>query len=81
MHRISLTIDKELYEKVRAFGFVEKKSISQILRESLKVYFQNSPSKEKAELILDAKDEEDVLHILNSDTFTAQNDFAKKYNV
>jgi len=81
MHRISLTIDKELYEQARVFGFVEKKSISQILRESLEVYFQNSHSKEKAALILDAKDKADILQILNSDTFTDQNDFAKKYNV
>lgn len=80
MHRISLTIDKELYEQARVFGFVEK-SISQILRESLEVYFQNSHSKEKAALILDAKDKEEILHIMNTDTFTDQNDFAKKYNV
>ena len=26
MHRISLTIDKDLYEQARAFGFLEKKS-------------------------------------------------------
>lgn len=81
MHRISLTIDKELYEQARAFGFIEKKSVSQILRESLEVYFKTSNSKDKAALILDAKDKEDVLNILNSDTFTDQNDFAKKYNV
>ena len=81
MHRISLTIDKELYEQARAFGFIEKKSVSQILRESLEVYFQMSHSKDKVALILDAKDKEEILQILNSDTFTDQNDFAKKYNV
>lgn len=81
MHRISLTIDEELYEQARAFGFVEKKSISQILRESLEVYFKTSSSKDKAALILNAKDKEDVLSILNSDTFTDQNNFAKKYNL
>lgn len=81
MHRISLTIDKELYEQARVFGFVEKKSISQILRESLEVYFQNSHSKEKAALILDAKDKEEILNIMNNDTFVEQDDFAKKFNV
>lgn len=81
MHRISLTIDEELYEQARVFSFVEKKSISQILREGLEAYFQNSYSKEKAELILDAKDKEEILHIINTDTFTDQSAFAKKYNV
>ncbi len=81
MHRISLTVDNELYEQARAFSFVEKKSISQILRESLEAYFQSSRSKEKADLILDAKDKEAILHIMNTDTFMEQEDFAKKYNL
>lgn len=81
MHRISLTIDKELYEQARAFGFLEKKSVSQILRESLEAYFKTSQSKEKATLLLDAKDKEEILNIMNTDTFVEQSDFVKKYNV
>ena len=81
MHRISLTIDKDLYEQARAFGFLEKKSVSQILRESLEIYFKTSQSKEKVNLLLDAKDKEEILNIMNNDTFVEQNDFAKKYNV
>ncbi len=78
MHRINLTIDEALYEQARAFGFVEKKSISQILRDSLEAYFQNTPSKEKAKLILEAKDKEEILNILTSENFISQNDFTKK---
>lgn len=63
MHRISLTIDKELYEQARAFGFIEKKSVSQILRESLEVYFKTSNSKDKAALILDAKTRRCFTHL------------------
>ncbi|MDD2698214.1 MAG: hypothetical protein PHF17_05355 [Arcobacteraceae bacterium] len=81
MHRINLTIDEALYEQARAFGFVEKKSISQILRDSLEAYFQNTPSKEKVKLILEAKDKEEILNILTSESFTSQNDFAKKYDL
>ena len=81
MHRISLTIDKELYEQARAFGFLEKKSVSQILRESLEIYFKTSQAQEKARLILDAKDKEEILNIMNNDTFVEQSDFAKKFNV
>ena len=81
MHRISLTIDKDLYEQARAFGFLEKKSVSQILRESLEIYFKTSQSKEKVNLLLDAKDKEEILNIMNNDTFVEQSDFAKKFNV
>ena len=81
MHRISLTIDKDLYEQARAFGFLEKKSVSQILRESLEIYFKTSQSKEKVNLLLDAKDKDEILNIMNNDTFVEQDDFAKKYNV
>mgnify|MGYP000019329631 FL=1 len=81
MHSISLTIDKDLYEQARAFGFLEKKSVSQILRESLEIYFKTSQSKEKANLLLDAKDKEEILNIMNNDAFVEQDDFAKKYNV
>jgi len=33
MHRLNLTIDEALYEQARAFSFIQKKSISQMIRE------------------------------------------------
>lgn len=42
MHRLNLTIVEELYEQARAFTFIEKKSISQMIRESLKEYLSKT---------------------------------------
>jgi len=76
MHRLNLTIDEALYEQVRAVSFLEKKSISQMIRESLTEYIaKNTKTKEKAELLLEADDEEEVLAILKNDTFSSNDDF------
>ena len=65
MHRINLTIDEQLYEQARAFSFLEKKSISKIIRESLSDYLsKNQAKKEKTKLLLEAQDEQEVLKIL-----------------
>jgi hypothetical protein len=45
MHRLNLTIDENLYEKARAFSFLENKSISQMVRESLSEYIDKSKEK------------------------------------
>lgn len=82
MHRLNLTIDETLYEKARAFGFLENKSISQIIRESLIDYLDKSKEKKaQVELLLEATDEEEVLSILKNDTFSSQDEFAKKFNL
>jgi len=68
MHRINLTIDEQLYEQARAFSFLEKKSISKIIRESLSEYLsKNQAKKDKTKLLLEAKDEQEVLKILKED--------------
>jgi metal-responsive CopG/Arc/MetJ family transcriptional regulator len=75
MHRLNLTIDEALYEQVRAVSFIEKKSISQMIRESLREYIvKNSKTKEQADLILEADDEKEVLSILANDEFTSHKD-------
>jgi metal-responsive CopG/Arc/MetJ family transcriptional regulator len=82
MHRLNLTIDEALYEQVRAVSFLEKKSISQMIRESLTEYIaKNTKTKEKAELLLEADDEEEVLAILKNDTFSSNDDFKNKFNL
>ncbi len=82
MHRLNLTIDEELYEQTRAVSFIEKKSISQIVRESLNEYLQkNSKTKEQADLILEADDEKEILSILANDEFTSNEDFKNKFNL
>ncbi len=82
MHRLNLTIDEELYEQARAVSFIEKKSISQIVRESLKEYLnKNSKTKQQATLILEADDEKEILSILKNDEFISSDEFKKKYNL
>lgn len=69
MHRLNLTIDETLYEQARAFSYIEKKSISQIIRESLGEYItKNSKTKKQADLMLTANDEKELLNILVNDS-------------
>jgi len=82
MHRLNLTIDEELYEQARAFSFIEKKSISQMIRESLNEYLsKNSKTKQQAKLILEADDEKEILAILANEEFTSNDDFKSKFNL
>ena len=82
MHRLNLTIDEGLYEQVRAVSFLEKKSISQMIRESLSEYLaKNAQTKQKAELLLEADDEKEVLNILKNDNFSSDEDFKNKFNL
>lgn len=82
MHRLNLTIDEALYEQVRAVSFLEKKSISQMIRESLSEYIaKNTKTKEKAELLLEAEDEQEILAILKNDEFSSNDDFKSKFNL
>ncbi len=82
MHRLNLTIDEALYEQARAFSFIEKKSISQMIRESLSQYIaKNTKTTQQAGLILEADDEKEILSILANDEFTTNNDFKNKFNL
>ena len=82
MHRFNLTIDEALYEQARAISFIEKKSISQMIRESLSEYIEkNSRIKQQANLILEADDEKEILSILANDEFTSNEDFKNKFNL
>lgn len=82
MHRLNLTIDESLYEQARAVSFIKKKSISQMIRESLSEYIEkNSKTKQQANLILEADDEKEILSILANDKFTSNDDFKSKFNL
>ena len=82
MHRLNLTIDEALYERARAFSFLEKKPISQMIRESLLEYLEKSKEKStQADLLLEADDEAEVLAIMKNDTFSSQEEFAKKFDL
>jgi len=82
MHRLNLTIDEALYEQARAFSFLENKSISQMIRESLSEYINKSKEKKaQVKLLLEADDEKEILSILKNDSFSSQEEFAKKFNL
>ncbi len=82
MHRLNLTIDEALYEQARLHSFVNKKSISQIVRESLDNYFEkNIKTKVQADLILEDSDEKEILAILKDEEFISNTDFKKKFNL
>ncbi|SFV74744.1 hypothetical protein MNB_SM-3-1459 [hydrothermal vent metagenome] len=82
MHRLNVTIDETLYEKVRAVSFIEKKSISQMIRESLSEYLsKNTKINQQANLILEADDEKEILSILENEEFTSNDDFKSKFNL
>ena len=82
MHRLNLTIDEALYERVRAFSFIEKKSISAMIRESLSEYIsKNTKTKQQANLILEADDEKEIMSILENEKFISNDDFKNKFNL
>lgn len=82
MHRLNLTIDEALYEQARAVSFLKKKSISQMIRESLSEYIEkNAKTKQQAELILEAEDEKEILSILANDEFTTNEEFKSKFDL
>jgi Arc/MetJ-type ribon-helix-helix transcriptional regulator len=68
--RLNITIDEELYKKVKALSFFRNVSISEIIRTSLRAWIDKIIGK-KEELILSAKDEKEILEILSSDEFVS----------
>jgi len=82
MHRLNVTIDEALYEEARTVSFIEKKSISQMIRESLSEYLsKNTKTKQQANLILESDDEKEILSILANEEFTSNDDFKSKFNL
>ena len=82
MHRLNLTIDEGLYNQARAVSFIQNKSISQMIRESLRQYLENNfQVTQQANLILEANDEKEILNILASEEFTSNDDFKSKFNL
>ena len=82
MHRLNLTIDEALYEQARVFSFIEKKSISAMIRESLNEYISRKTKiKQQANLILEADDEKEILSIMANDEFSSSDDFKTKFKL
>jgi len=69
MKRLNILIDNDLYEKARAFAFIKRESISELIRKSLRAWIKKNLDK-RAEILLSEPDEEKLLHILETDEFT-----------
>jgi len=82
MHRLNVTIDELLYNQAKAVSLIEKKSISQIIRESLREYLtKNQKIKQQNDLILEEDDKKEILSILENDEFISNDEFKSKFNL
>lgn len=63
MKRINISLDDQMYERLRAVSFLKHTPISQLIRESLEQTVLSEYSQEAA-LLLDAEDETQLLTIL-----------------
>ncbi len=80
MKRLNITIDEDLYKKVKALSFFRNESISEIIRKSLKAWLDKKMGK-KEELILSAKDEKEILEIISSDEFISSEEAKKTLGI
>ena len=80
MKRLNITIDEELYKKVKALAFIRNESISEIIRKSLRAWIEKRIGK-KEELILRAKDEKEILDIISSDEFLTSEEAKKTLGI
>ena len=72
MKRLNITIDNDLYEQARALAFIQRVSISRIIRTSLAQTLNKN--KKELSLILSEKNEKKLLKILNGDEFVSSDD-------
>ncbi len=80
MKRLNITIDEELYRKVKAMSFFRNESISEIIRKSLQAWIDKKMSK-KEELILSAEDEKEILEILSSEEFISSEEVKRSLKI
>ncbi|RLA06948.1 MAG: hypothetical protein DRQ51_07655 [Gammaproteobacteria bacterium] len=82
MHRLNLTIDENLLKRAKVASFLTKKSISQMVRESLSDYLTNNKKvADKTSLVLNADDEQELSRILSDDEFITDKKFSHKFDL
>ncbi len=80
MRRINVIISEDLYRKAKAVAFLRNESLSEIIRRSLDEWLRKKAGK-REELILEAKDEKEILEILDSDEFLNSAELKKKLDL
>lgn len=83
MKSLNIKIDESLYEKIRTIGFIQKKPLAVVVRESLQnsIGSQSKDIKEKMELILEAEDEDRILSILAKNEWVSEDEFMRENNL
>lgn len=76
MKRVNIILEADLYDKARVVAFVNKKSLSEIVRDALRTWLSENVDL-KSELVLSARDAKRILRILESDEFVSLSE-AKK---
>ncbi len=69
MQRINISLDENTYNILRAVSFKQKRSMSEIVRESIQKSL--APVREQAQLILNAEDETELLDIIENDQYSS----------
>ncbi len=80
MKRLNITIDEDLYKKIKALAFFRDESISEIIRKSLKEWIDRKIGR-KEDLFLSAKEEREILEILSSDEFVTSEEAKKNLGI
>lgn len=80
---LNIQIDESLYNEIRAISFIRREPIAVVVRDFLRnsINQQNKPMKEKVSLVLDSKDEKQILDILVKDEWMSEEDFMKENNL
>ena len=68
MKRVNVILETDLYDKARVLAFVQRKSLSEIVRSALRDWLSAHVDRE-TELILAEKDEKRLLKVLTTDEF------------
>ncbi len=76
MKRVNVILETDLYDKARVVAFVNKKSLSEIVRDALRKWLSENVDL-KSELVLSERDAKRILRILESDEFVSLSE-AKK---
>ena len=80
MQRLNVSLDDSLYNKLRALSFKQKKSMSEIIRESLRetVDYQ---FKNDANIVLDPRDRAKLLETIEENEYIDWIELKKKHNL
>ena len=78
MQRLNISLDENTYNTLRAVSYKQKRSMSEIVRESIEKSL--APVREQAQLILSAEDEAEILEIIKNDEYSSWDTMKRRIN-